>query len=321
MRLRRLVLAVCLITASAAGDKVLIESPRDNRVYLIDLESKQVQSRLQPAHLAAPGPIPAWLAPHPGAVPEKAEDTGYSRSANYRVTGSIEQLYSYYDQLIRSRGYGTKSSQTGANYASVSATNDRESISVRLTESRGEVRIYIRVSSRGSSQRVSGRQLEDVWYDDARGVLLVQDQQTGEQFLLNRASFPTVAESYRALAAAPRPEGQFPAWLPLYPGAAITRAVGPPDKVSPNRRPTVIARQKTADSVEKVVAFYESYLTRSGVEIFARSTRMNSKSTEMIRGELGGRTVIGDQADLVFVRFLDETNISIRYLPPKQHSR
>ncbi len=188
-----LALAALLVASiPAAGDDVLIESPSDNRAYVIALDSEKVQQWLQPIKHTA-GSFPAWLAPYQGATPTKVEVSGDRTRAYFIASGSVEQLIQYYDELLRSEGYTTRLRRRKPENASIWAmvSGDIIRVSVYIFESRTNVTIIRTLS--GDKGRTGRRRLREQWYDDSRGMLLVNDLDTGEQFHLRREAFSRVA--------------------------------------------------------------------------------------------------------------------------------
>lgn len=316
MQYRAAVVLTALLVPSgiAAGNEVLVESPSDNRTYVIDLSSEKVQGWLEPVQVTAAS-FPAWLAPYQGATPVKVDVSGDRRRAEYRVGGSVQQLVQYYDELLRSQGYETKPKISGSGAGSVWASDRGETISVGVSTFRGATRLSIRMAQGGAKRTAGRRRLKEQWYDDSRGLLLVYDLDTGEQFHLPKRGFSTFAAESWPLSQAPGFPDEFPSWLPIYPGARVSRAVGPPDKLSPGTRPYLRGQFKTNASLEKVLEFYESRLRSAGVELTRRSTRTDKKAGVMYSGDLNGHDNRGGHVSVSLSRFMAETTITLRYTP------
>jgi hypothetical protein len=220
-----------LIAALAIGlrGENYIRVDSGGRYYVIDADSHEVQKNLKPADpQAGENNLPAWLYPYAGAAPLRANydvRTGIA-SANFSSGGTVDQIVAYYAQLFRSRGYVTSGPMGSANSRVVSGKNAAGNVSTIVSSFRGE--ISVRVTFAPSREKSGKKHFKAAWYDEARGLLCLEDTSTGAQYYLDKGA---ILEANLNRPGGVKSAGAaMPAWLAVYPGAQpkkVQMAFGP----------------------------------------------------------------------------------------------
>jgi hypothetical protein len=217
MRLTLRLLPILLVALALDGENY-IRVNSGARSYVIDADSDAVQKNLKAADpQAGEDHLPAWLYPYEGAVPVRANydvRTGIA-NANFSSGGTVDQIVAYYTQLFQSHGYVTSGPMGSPNSRIVSAKNATGNISTMVSSFRGE--ISIRVTFAPSRERSGKKHFKAAWYDDARGLLCLEDTTTGAQYYLDKDG---ILEANLNRPGGVKSTGAaMPAWLPVYPGA------------------------------------------------------------------------------------------------------
>src|SRR2546427_4141123 len=206
-----------LFLAVAANGQNYIRVEGGGQSYVVDADSEAVQKNLTPANPQA-GEIkfPAWLNPYQGSVPKRAHydvRTGIS-SAYFDSGGTVDEVMSYYTELFRSRGF-TSGGPMGSASKIVSGKNASGTVSVIASVVRGAVEIQVTFAP--SAGKSGKKHFKAAWYDDARGLLCLEDTLTGEQYYLDKGG---ILEANLNRPGGVKSEGAaMPSWLPVYPGA------------------------------------------------------------------------------------------------------
>ena len=186
--------------------------------YVIDADSEAVQKSLKPADpQSGENHFPAWLYPYQGAVPSRAHydvRTGIA-SAYFAGGGTIDKIVAYYGQLFRSRGFVSGAPMGSASSKIVSGKNASGNVSVIASMFRGEMTIQVTFAP--AKERTAKKHFKAAWYDDARGLLCLEETSTGAQYYLDQRA---IFEANLNRPGGVKSEGAaMPGWLPVYPAA------------------------------------------------------------------------------------------------------
>ena len=209
------ILSLLLAVAADGQNYVRVES--GGQSYVVDADSDAVRKNLKPANPQA-GAVhfPAWLNPYAAAVPKRTNydvRTGIS-SAYFDSGGTVDQVIGYYSELFRSRGF-TSGRPMGQASRIVSGKNASGTVSAIVSVVRGVTQIQVTFApTRASSGR---KHFKTAWYDDARGLLCLEETSTGEQYYLDKRG---ILEANLNRPGGVRSEGAaMPSWVPVYSGA------------------------------------------------------------------------------------------------------
>jgi hypothetical protein len=310
---RGAIVSLFLAVPANAQNYVSVES--GGRSYVVDVDSQAVQKNLKPANPQA-GAIkfPTWLTPYPGATPKRANydvRTGIS-SAYFDSGGTVDEAIGYYLQLFRSNGFTAGQPMGGASKI-VSGKNASGTVSAIASVVRGVVEIQVTFAP--SAANLGKKHFKAAWYDDARGLLCLEDTSTGEQYYLDKSG---ILEANVNRPGGVRSEGAaMPSWLPVYPAA--TRA-----KVQMGFNPTItfVARAP----IRTVYNWYKEAVRNAGAQIVDSGIMRSGTPLEDFSAQIVA--VLGD--DKVDIRIgktfalglpqlpKDEIGIGIRYSVPKR---
>ena len=252
----------CLASMLALGlrAQTYIRVDSGGREYVIDADSHEVQKNLKPADpQAGEHHLPAWLFPYQGAVPTRAHfdvRTGIA-SATFASGGTVEEAAAYYGQLFRSRGYVSSGAMGSATSKIVSGKNATGAVSVIASMFRGEVAIQVTFAPLPG--KAPQKHFKAAWYDDARGLLCLEETSTGAQYYLDREG---ILEANLNRAGGVKSQGApMPSWLPVYPGAQQK-------KVQMAFEPNITF--VTRDPMRRVYEWYVDALEKAGAKVTER---------------------------------------------------
>jgi hypothetical protein len=312
--MRSTILSLLLAVAVDGQNYIRVES--GGQSYVVDADSFAVQKNLKPANPQAGAlHFPAWLNPYSGAVPKRANydaRTGIS-SAYFDSGGSVDQVIAYYSNLFRSRGY-TSGRPMGRASVIVSGKNASGTVSAIASVVRGVTQVHVTFAP--TAARSGRKHFKTAWYDDARGLLCLEDTSTGEQYYLDKRG---ILEANLNRPGGVRSEGAaMPSWLPVYPGAQRAKV-----QMAFNPTMTFVARAP----IRTVYNWYSEAVKNAGARIaesgIVRSgTPLADFSAQIV-------AVLGD--DKVDIRIAgtfqplgiqqppkDQIAIGIRYSVPKR---
>ena len=196
----------------------LIRVDSGGQFFIIDADSETVRKNLKAADPeAGENHLPAWLYPYRGAVPRRAHydvRTGIAE-AHFSAGGTVDEVVAYYGQLFRSRGYASGAPMSSATARIVSGKHASGSVSAIVSVFRGDMNIQVTFAP--SRARSGKKHFKAAWYDDNRGLLCLEETNTGAQYYLDRGGI--LEANLNRPGAVKSQASAMPAWLPVYPGA------------------------------------------------------------------------------------------------------
>jgi hypothetical protein len=319
-----IVLALCGTPLHAEN---FIKVEVDGRSFVLDTDSDGVQKNLKPANpQAGEVKLPAWLFPTPGQAPLRSNydaRTGIA-SATFASGGTVDQVVTYYGQLLASKGYTTGAPMGQPTSKIVSGKNAAAAISVMVgvpfRNPAGGVEFTVTFApTPGASNR---KHFEAAWFDQTRALLCLRDKATGEEYYLDARS---IGEANLNRPGGVKSEGApYPAWFPIYPRAQRASA-----KLTFLMDPT--ATFQTHDSIRAVYDFYRTALENAGAKLleqrFSRSgTPLKDfggnikaiKGDDVIEIEIGEIIDTNPARVMMGEKPLEGTGIGVRYTVPKR---
>ncbi len=251
----RLAIPLLLTLPLLAEKQIRVDSPSDNRSYLVDLDSPKILSQLR----SDASSTPAWLA-IPGVVPT-LQQSSTGLTATYSVRGTLAQWDAYYRQLLASQRYAVEASAR-RNSSNIYGSRSRQQwVEVQLGESGGVVTVRI-ITPPAATPRPKSSELEIVSYDDSTGILALKDKSTGLAYYLDRSGIRGTSAAPATSAAVPSMSAAngFPSFVPIYPASRVDKRLA----ALSGGRPGLEMRVATKDTPAKAAAWYRYAFANRG---------------------------------------------------------